>query len=68
MRLASLMKTKLLKFHLDSGHLVNLKHNFNPENTKINMKQIQHRLSVLILINDVLFISTTIKAKFEMNL
>ena len=25
------------------------KYNFNPENTKINMKQIQHRLSVLIL-------------------
>ena len=30
------------------------KYNFNPENTKINMNIIQHRLSVLILINDVL--------------
>lgn len=32
------------------------------------MKQIQHRLSVLILINDVLFVIGMIKAKFEMNL
>lgn len=69
MRLASLMKTKLLvKFHLDSGHLVNLNIISILKILKINMKQIQHRLSVLILINDVLFVSTTIKAKFEMNL
>ena len=50
------MKIKLLvKFHLDSGHLVNLNIISILKILKINMKQIQHRLSVLILINDVLF-------------
>ncbi len=56
------MKTKLLvKFHLGSGHLVNLNIISILKILKINMKQIQHRLSGLILINDVLFVSTTIK-------
>ncbi len=38
-----------------SGHLVNLNIISILKILKINMKQIQHRLSVLILINDVLF-------------
>ena len=50
------MKTKLLvKFRLDSGHSANLNIISTLKILKINMKQIQHRLSVLILINDVLF-------------